>query len=196
MPDWSCAPRLTTTLREQPNEFLTEARQANEAGRHGDALRSLYQGMAMMRNVSWLRRIAGEVSPTLQLHDPFLARLRQRLYVGKRDRVVPLVGGHLLRHVLHGFAAHSGNRSARSLRCARPACRCRYFPQTAPPSRLRRCGRMRPVGRTDIRKERSGVAMARQAALLLAYGIAVMLYVCSRALDRPSARFGWTRLRL
>ena len=40
---------------------------------------------------------------------PFLARLRQRLYVGKRDRALPLVGGHLLRDV------------------ASPTCHCLYF---------------------------------------------------------------------
>lgn len=74
----------------------------------------------------------------------------------KRDRALPFVGGHLLGDVLHGFATHSGNWIARGSGCASPTGHCRYFSQTAAPSRHGCCGRMRPVGCSGVLKERIG----------------------------------------
>jgi hypothetical protein len=45
--------QLTDDQRRQADELSSEAQQANRAGKYGDALRSLYQGMAVMRNVPW-----------------------------------------------------------------------------------------------------------------------------------------------
>ena len=45
--------QLTDDQRHQADDFLREAQQANQAGKYGDALRSLYQGLAVMRNVPW-----------------------------------------------------------------------------------------------------------------------------------------------
>ena len=44
---------LTDDQRQQADELLREAQQANQAGKYGDAMRSLYQGLAVMRNVPW-----------------------------------------------------------------------------------------------------------------------------------------------
>ena len=44
---------LTADQRRQADELSREAQQANQAGRYGDALRSLYKGLAVMRNVPW-----------------------------------------------------------------------------------------------------------------------------------------------
>ena len=44
---------LTDDQRRQADELAREAQQATLAGRHGDAMRSLYHGLAMMRNVPW-----------------------------------------------------------------------------------------------------------------------------------------------
>ena len=44
---------LTDDQRRQADELAREAQQATQAGRHGDAMRSLYHGLAMMRNVPW-----------------------------------------------------------------------------------------------------------------------------------------------
>jgi predicted esterase len=45
--------QLTDDQRRQADELSGEAQQANRAGKYGDALRSLYHGMAVMRNVPW-----------------------------------------------------------------------------------------------------------------------------------------------
>jgi len=44
---------LTEDQRHRAEELLREAQQANGAGKYGDAMRSLYQGLAVMRNVPW-----------------------------------------------------------------------------------------------------------------------------------------------
>jgi predicted esterase len=44
---------LTDDQRRQADDLAREAQQATLAGRHGDAMRSLYHGLAMMRNVPW-----------------------------------------------------------------------------------------------------------------------------------------------
>src|ERR1039458_6101211 len=44
---------LTGDQRRQPAEFPREAQQASQAGKYGDAIRSLYHGLAVMRNVPW-----------------------------------------------------------------------------------------------------------------------------------------------
>ena len=44
---------LTDDQRRQADELVREAQQANGAGKYGDAMRSLYQGLAVMRNVPW-----------------------------------------------------------------------------------------------------------------------------------------------
>ena len=44
---------LTDDQRHQADELSREAQQANQAGKYGDAMRSLYHGLAMMRNVPW-----------------------------------------------------------------------------------------------------------------------------------------------
>jgi poly(3-hydroxybutyrate) depolymerase len=44
---------LTDDQRRQADELAREAQQATQAGKHGDAMRSLYHGLAMMRNVPW-----------------------------------------------------------------------------------------------------------------------------------------------
>ena len=147
-------PRLYHCLEREPREQSSLSRRAREdrsavAGTHAASHCRRCEPHAPASRHSAAR-------PCGQRGYPFLARLRQRLYVGKRDRALPLVGGHLLRDVLHRFAAYSGNRSARGLGCASPTCHCQYLPQTAPPSRHGRCGRMRPVGRSGVRKERIG----------------------------------------
>src|ERR1700722_10381686 len=45
--------QLTDDQRHQADDLAREAQQANAAGKYGDALRSLYQGMAVMRGVPW-----------------------------------------------------------------------------------------------------------------------------------------------
>src|SRR5258708_2345190 len=45
--------QLTDDQRHKADELSREAQQANQAGKYGDALRSLYQGLAVMRNVPW-----------------------------------------------------------------------------------------------------------------------------------------------
>src|SRR5712692_8360470 len=45
--------QLTDDQRQQVDDLSRQAQQATQAGRHGDALRSLYQGMAVMRNLPW-----------------------------------------------------------------------------------------------------------------------------------------------
>jgi hypothetical protein len=42
---------LTDDQRRKADELLREAQQSNGAGKYGDAMRSLYQGLAVMRNV-------------------------------------------------------------------------------------------------------------------------------------------------
>src|ERR1039458_2362296 len=44
---------LTGDQRRQADEFSREAQQASQAGKYGDAIRSLYHGLAVMRNVPW-----------------------------------------------------------------------------------------------------------------------------------------------
>src|ERR1019366_1119682 len=44
---------LTDDQRRQADELSRQAQQANQAGQYGDALRFLYQGLAVMRNVPW-----------------------------------------------------------------------------------------------------------------------------------------------
>ncbi len=44
---------LTDDQRRQADELLRESQQANQAGKYGDAMRSMYHGLAMMRNVPW-----------------------------------------------------------------------------------------------------------------------------------------------
>ena len=44
---------LTDDQRRRADELLREAQQSNGAGKYGDAMRSLYQGLAVMRNVPW-----------------------------------------------------------------------------------------------------------------------------------------------
>ena len=44
---------LTDDQRRQADELSREAQQANQAGKYGDAIRSFYQGLAVMRNVPW-----------------------------------------------------------------------------------------------------------------------------------------------
>ena len=45
--------QLTDEQRHKADELSREAQQANQAGKYGDAIRSLYQGLAVMRNVPW-----------------------------------------------------------------------------------------------------------------------------------------------
>src|SRR6516225_1961903 len=45
--------QLTEEQRKQADELSREAQQANQAARYGDAMRSLYHGMAVMRKVEW-----------------------------------------------------------------------------------------------------------------------------------------------
>src|SRR5258708_20068739 len=45
--------QLTDDQRHKADELSREAQQANQAGKYGDAVRSLYQGLAVMRNVPW-----------------------------------------------------------------------------------------------------------------------------------------------
>ena len=44
---------LTDDQRHKADELSREAQQSNQAGKYGDAMRSLYQGLAVMRNVPW-----------------------------------------------------------------------------------------------------------------------------------------------
>jgi poly(3-hydroxybutyrate) depolymerase len=44
---------LTGDQRRQADELSREAQQASQAGKYGDAIRSLYHGLAVMRNVPW-----------------------------------------------------------------------------------------------------------------------------------------------
>jgi poly(3-hydroxybutyrate) depolymerase len=44
---------LTDDQRRRADELLREAQQSNGAGKYGDAMRSLYQGLAVMRNLPW-----------------------------------------------------------------------------------------------------------------------------------------------
>ena len=115
-----------------------------------------------------LRRIAGDVSPMLRLHDilpldhhvsgdaRFWSVFANVFMSGSAIVLFLSLAGIYSVTSLHGFAAHSGNRSARGIGCASPACHCRYLPQTAPPGRHGRCGGMLPVGRSGVRKERIG----------------------------------------
>jgi predicted esterase len=45
--------QLTDDQRHKADELSREAQQANRDGKYGDAIRSLYQGLAVMRNVPW-----------------------------------------------------------------------------------------------------------------------------------------------
>src|ERR1043166_8324783 len=45
--------KLTDDQRSQADELGRLAQEANRAGKYGDALRSYYQGLAVMRNVPW-----------------------------------------------------------------------------------------------------------------------------------------------
>ncbi|HXA49932.1 MAG TPA: PHB depolymerase family esterase [Candidatus Acidoferrum sp.] len=44
---------LTDEQRRQAEELARQAQQANQAGKYGDAMRSLYQGLSVMRNMPW-----------------------------------------------------------------------------------------------------------------------------------------------
>lgn len=44
---------LTDDQRRQADAFAGESQQASQAGKYGDAIRSLYHGLAVMRNVPW-----------------------------------------------------------------------------------------------------------------------------------------------
>ncbi len=44
---------LSGDQRRQADELSREAQQASQAGKYGDALRSLHHGLAVMRNVAW-----------------------------------------------------------------------------------------------------------------------------------------------
>src|SRR5262245_54492204 len=45
--------QLSEEQRRQADDFARQAQQANQAGKYGEALRYLYRGMAVMRNVPW-----------------------------------------------------------------------------------------------------------------------------------------------
>ncbi len=45
--------KLTDDQRRQADELSREAQQANQAGKYGEAMRSLYHGLAVMRNIEW-----------------------------------------------------------------------------------------------------------------------------------------------
>jgi hypothetical protein len=45
--------QLTDDQRQKADELSREAQQANRDGKYGDAIRCLYQGLAVMRNVPW-----------------------------------------------------------------------------------------------------------------------------------------------
>uniref|UniRef100_Q029Y4 Putative esterase n=1 Tax=Solibacter usitatus (strain Ellin6076) TaxID=234267 RepID=Q029Y4_SOLUE len=45
--------QLTEEQRKQADELSRQAQQANQAGKYGDAMRSLYHGLAVMRKVEW-----------------------------------------------------------------------------------------------------------------------------------------------
>ncbi len=45
--------QLTEEQRKQADDLSREAQQANQAAQYGDAMRSLYHGLAVMRNVEW-----------------------------------------------------------------------------------------------------------------------------------------------
>lgn len=45
--------QLTDDQRRQADDLARAAQQANSAGKYGEALRSLYQGMALMGNAAW-----------------------------------------------------------------------------------------------------------------------------------------------
>jgi poly(3-hydroxybutyrate) depolymerase len=45
--------QLTEEQRKQADELSRQAQQANQAAQYGDAIRSLYHGLAVMRNVEW-----------------------------------------------------------------------------------------------------------------------------------------------
>jgi predicted esterase len=55
---------LTDEQRRQAEELSRQAQQANQAGKYGDAMRSLNQGMALMHNVAWTPAL--EVAASLQ----------------------------------------------------------------------------------------------------------------------------------
>jgi poly(3-hydroxybutyrate) depolymerase len=55
---------LTDEQRRQADELLRQAQHANQAGKYGDAMRSLQQGMALMHNVPWTPAL--EVATSLQ----------------------------------------------------------------------------------------------------------------------------------
>jgi len=46
-------PQLTDEQRQQADQLATEAAQANQAGKYGDAMRAYYHGIAVMRGTSW-----------------------------------------------------------------------------------------------------------------------------------------------
>jgi predicted esterase len=46
-------PKLSDPERQQADQLAREAEQAGQAGKYGDAIRSYYHGMAVMRGVSW-----------------------------------------------------------------------------------------------------------------------------------------------
>jgi hypothetical protein len=71
--------QLSEEQRNKADALLRQAQQANQAGRYGDAMRSLYEGIAVMRNIPW--------SPALE----FASSLQ-----GKLDHAVVEPGSQIL----------------------------------------------------------------------------------------------------
>ncbi len=87
---------LTDDQRRRADELLREAQQSNGAGKYGDAMRSLYQGLAVMRNVPWTPAFEFATSLQVKLDHAIVepgAQLGLRLtplYTSTRDSAVKL----------------------------------------------------------------------------------------------------------
>ena len=147
-----------------------------------------------------LRRIAGDVSPTLRLHDilpldhaasedaRFWRVFANLILLGSAIVLFLSLAGIYSVTSVHRFAAHPGDRSARGLGCSAPRVIADIFRRPllqVAAGVVVGCGLVGAV--VAFARSGSGVAMARQAALLLAYGIAVM-GVCALACIGPTMR--------
>jgi predicted esterase len=57
---------LSDEQKQQADQLMQEANQANAAGKYGDAMRAMFHGQAVMRNVTWTP--AYEFAASLQAH--------------------------------------------------------------------------------------------------------------------------------
>ena len=159
---------LTDDQRRRADELLREAQQSNGAGKYGDAMRSLYQGLAVMRNVPWTPAFEFATSLQVKLDHAIVepgAQLGLRLtplYTSTRDSAVKLSASLVLVPVkkeglaeqpLGGPLTVTPAAALHYARCSTQSCSRRLHGRSPPGRRWRNSG---AGGAPRVPEERSG----------------------------------------